>query len=290
MSAGTQRDSVADRLTDVGYWNDNCTRTDQKLGFRQRICRALLGDQGTNFFRSGGYFQQLIVQFIDDHLNRGVEKPKAVELGSAPGRRLVFWRDRLDVEPYGVEYAKDGAETNQHVFRDAGIDVDNVIHADIFDGDFQSQYQGTFDLVSSFGLIEHFAEASEVIEEHVNLLKPGGLLVIGIPNLRGLNYWLTSFFHPEVLPLHNLQLMKRTTFQDAFQSFPLDAIYSGYMGLFSIRLQNTKSSSWKRKIIQIVETLEAPFELIQWALLPRRLPTIPWLSPYLAFIGRKCSQ
>jgi 2-polyprenyl-3-methyl-5-hydroxy-6-metoxy-1,4-benzoquinol methylase len=41
----------------------------------------------------------------------------------------------------------------------------------------------------SWGLIEHFTDTESVISAHVNLLKPGGILIVSIPNLRGFNRW-----------------------------------------------------------------------------------------------------
>ena len=48
--------------------------------------------------------------------------------------------------------------------------------------EFQERHTEMFDLVCSFQVLEHISQVNSFIEAQINLLKPGGLLVIGVPN------------------------------------------------------------------------------------------------------------
>jgi 2-polyprenyl-3-methyl-5-hydroxy-6-metoxy-1,4-benzoquinol methylase len=41
--------------------------------------------------------------------------------------------------------------------------------------------------VISFGFIEHFDNPENVIQKHLDLLKPGGILIVGVPNFTGIH-------------------------------------------------------------------------------------------------------
>ncbi len=63
---------------------------------------------------------------------------------------------------------------------------------------------GSFDVVYSAGVIEHFEDPSRIVRIHAELLKPGGLALITVPNLRGIYGRLAS---EETLAIHNLDIM-----------------------------------------------------------------------------------
>ena len=47
-----------------------------------------------------------------------------------------------------------------------------------------------FHIVYSLGFIEHFKELNIVVKKHTELLKPGGILLLGVPNLGGIYSFL----------------------------------------------------------------------------------------------------
>ena len=49
-----------------------------------------------------------------------------------------------------------------------------------------------FDLVCSFGFVEHFEQWQQVVKKHVALLNMGGYMIITAPNFRGA---FQNFFH-----------------------------------------------------------------------------------------------
>jgi SAM-dependent methyltransferase len=63
------------------------------------------------------------------------------------------------------------------------------------------------------GVIEHFDDPSLLIEAHLRLAKPGGLVVIAIPNYSGKHLTLQSIFDSENLKIHNLNLMSKVALE-----------------------------------------------------------------------------
>lgn len=64
-----------------------------------------------------------------------------------------------------------------------------------------------FDVVYSLGVIEHYENPRPLIDAHLRLTKPGGLVLIAIPNYTGIHRRLQSYFDPNNLDIHNLELM-----------------------------------------------------------------------------------
>src|SRR5262249_24507945 len=123
------------------------------------------------------YWNHLLKKHLPD-----VRGARFLEVGSAPGTTLVKHNQMLGCVPFGVEYSEPGVEANRQVFRAHGLDPNNVILSDFFAEDFQAQYRESFDVVYSAGFIEHFTDVGHVVNNHINLLKRGGYLIVGIPN------------------------------------------------------------------------------------------------------------
>ena len=235
-------------LSQVDYWDGNYSRRAKAPFSKLNIARWVLGKRAVDFLRRGGLREESLADLLEHlGLHKGSGK-RLLELGSAPGRRLVAWAQRFGFEPFGVEYTPHGAQLNRETFRRAGIDAQQVFEADLFSSSFQAQHAQSFDWVCSFGLIEHFSDPVEAIAKHVSLIRPEGYLMISIPNLTGLNLRLCRFFHPEVISIHNLAIMQRESFQELFSSFDLEPLFCDYLGLFTLGLQNAKANSQNAKV------------------------------------------
>jgi len=52
-----------------------------------------------------------------------------------------------------------------------------------------------FDIVASFGFIEHFTNWVEILESHISLLNNNGYLIVEVPNFIGpFQHWLHAKF------------------------------------------------------------------------------------------------
>jgi SAM-dependent methyltransferase len=157
---------------------------------------------------------------------------KALEIGSAPGRISVeLWR-RLNLEPWGVEYTKSGVAAQKMIYRKWGLDERLVMEADLFDDAWRSQHGEAYDLVASYGFIEHFDNPQEILRMHLELLRPGGLLVVTVPNLHETTWYgrLVRRFNPAIYAIHNTQTCTTSTLREMAQVFHLQLLHCGTLG------------------------------------------------------------
>ena len=97
---------------------------------------------------------------------------------------MFFFNKELNYKIDGVEYLDIACRKTEENFRLNEIEKFHLFQHDFFSFNTKEKY----DLVSSFGFIEHFDNTEEVFAKHCDLVNDNGYLVIGLPNLRGINH------------------------------------------------------------------------------------------------------
>jgi SAM-dependent methyltransferase len=133
-----------------------------------------------------------------------------LEIGCAPGRWLVWYGERFGAEVVGLERSTKGAVMTRANLEAAGLDG-AVVEGDFFDAALDVP---AADLVVSFGFIEHFDDLWAAFERHLDFVKPGGRLVIGVPNFRGLTGLFQRWGDPEFLAMHNREAMRPQLYEE----------------------------------------------------------------------------
>jgi SAM-dependent methyltransferase len=128
-----------------------------------------------------------------------------LELGSAPGLWLSWLHLKRNAKITGIDYSTKGIKSQESLFMRLGIDGECRCE-DILSTTLK---ESQFDVVYSLGLIEHYENPRPLIDAHLRLTKPGGLVLIAIPNYTGIHRRLQSYFDPKNLDIHNLELMNR---------------------------------------------------------------------------------
>jgi len=72
-----------------------------------------------------------------------------LEIGCAPGGYLIEAWKKLKLIPVGVDYTKSGVKLTEKNLKIAKIPRFKIMHSDIFDTEFQSNYKEKFDVVFS---------------------------------------------------------------------------------------------------------------------------------------------
>jgi SAM-dependent methyltransferase len=99
----------------------------------------------------------------------------------------------------------------------------------MFDADLDIPPQ---DAVYSLGLIEHFDDPTAVARAHARLVKPGGILIIGAPNLMGLSRWLHARLSPSVLESHHWPATDPAGWTAFERDLGLELLFKEYIGGF----------------------------------------------------------
>ncbi len=211
-----------------------------------------------------------------------------IEIGSAPGRELITVHRKFGYVPYGVEYTENGVKANRNLFLIHGIDPENVIHADFFDRGFQEAYCERFDVVMSHGFIEHFTDLNGVIAGHVNLLKPGGLLLITIPNLRGFNWPVSRFFSKRPLKAHNQAIIKKKKLLFYCDREELAVLRCKYIGTLNFGITCERDDNTpKQFLMDLLKKLQRVIDITLYTFFRRGCIETPFFSPKLLIICRK---
>lgn len=214
------------------------------------------------------------------------KEKKVLEVGSAPGTNLLQFYEQFGYIPFGIEYTKTGASINRNLFKANGISSENVIEDDFFSENIK-KYNTMFDVVSSFGFVEHFDDVNSVINKHLQLLKKDGILIIVIPNLRGFYYYWTKFFNPVVLTHHNLKIMEKGTFKTLFERDDLEEYYCDYFGVFHYGLMTNNKSKLGNVIISIMYRIQLGLNKVFRVLFKKKGFESKMFSPFLVYIGKK---
>lgn len=204
-----------------------------------------------------------------------------LELGCAPGQYTAALAEGTLWKISGIDYSDDA-----ELFRDSLAIVGKeatLYHMDMFEKRLDVQ----FDVVTSIGLVEHFRATmlDEVFELHDTYLRPGGYVVIMVPNFTGFNYLWHYIFDMPDLDRHNIDVMQPVVF-NWFRDRGYRVVFNDYVGV--MRLWG--NSGWTRYWLVGKVVAGMAVGLSKLALLLDkvgiRFSGRTW-SPTLLFIGQK---
>lgn len=173
-----------------------------------------------------------------------------LEVGAFPGTYLWYFYKYFNYFPFGVEYVKSCAERSQNFLDDSDVPA-KVIHADFFDLEKEKYTDGGagWDVVASFGFVEHFDDTENVVNRHLQLAKSGGYVVISIPNHAGINGWIMKLFDKEKWKQHNCMGLEKLN--EAIQNLEVKQIL--FMGCLG------KIGFWNAGVYPVLRKKFGPF-------------------------------
>jgi len=202
----------------------------------------------------------------------------AIELGGFPGYYAVFLKKFFKLDVTLLDYFIHQPITND-LLSTNGLQPDDirVVETDLF----KYTPEGSYDLVLSCGLIEHFLDTADIIKRHIAFVKPGGTLFITLPNFRSINGWFQKQFDPENYKIHNIACMDNELLASICRQEGLTVLKSAYYGYFSIWLEDEKNKP------VLVRMLKKGLWIIG-KVLTRLIPfNSRQLSPYIILEARK---
>ncbi len=215
--------TIETRLTDETYWNE---------GYKD----AVFGEA-----TSGG-----LVDLLNKYLDN-VENKSCIEIGSFPGAYLpVIGKKGYILN--GIDFNPRNEKDLPEWLSGMGLKTGKFWAGDFFE--FIKEEKTTYDLVCSFGFIEHFENYLEVIAAHLKLLKPGGKIIITTPNFRGwMQYLPHKLFDNENLGKHNLKSMNPVAWKMLMEQNGLEVQFSGYFGKYNFWVDTAKHRSGLSKLL-----------------------------------------
>lgn len=218
-------------------------------------------------------FHQLFKQVINkDNIKT------AVELGGFPGYYAIFLKKYFGLDTTLFDFfvhepvLNEVLTANQLTRQDIG-----VIEGDLFNYQPEQQY----DLVLSCGLIEHFNDTKDIIARHLTFLKPGGTLLITLPNFTGANGWVQRKFDPDNYSKHNISSMNPKLLAQVSRELGLKDVQSFHYGRFSVWLEN--KAQQRTAVKALVKAIWVAGKLLT-KIIPVESKN---LSPYIVLIAKK---
>ena len=205
-----------------------------------------------------------------------------LEIGCVPGSYLAYISKTFGYKAEGIDYLKNTKKIVSKTLRNNNITKFSIYQADFLEWIPQKKY----DLVCSFGFIEHFKGAAStiVIQKHIDILKPGGMLILEVPNFTYLQYLIHWFLDRDRLQEHNLKTMNLLYYKMISKLYDLKILHLGYYGGFFRFWGLCKNANIiQRKIFHVLKSLEQRSNKIPWL---KRINN-RFLSPFIVFIAQK---
>lgn len=192
-----------------------------------------------------------------------------LEIGFAPGKLLAYVAKTLGAQVSGVDYSENGIAFARRLFAVLGLQADFRCE-DIFATTFKP---GSFDLVYSVGVIEHFNDPRNIVRCHVELLRPGGTALILIPDYSGIYGRLQRYFDPQILDLHNLRIMSPEAVLELAPNDLVEHVEAFRSGRLNSGLV-TFERKWPPRLVRLLHALSNAVALVQPFDIPSLCPII----------------
>lgn len=175
----------ANKVTTETYWDS--------------VWRAFSGSEelleSHYYYGRHGIFTKLISQKLGDIRDQSV-----LELGGGGlNFRLLVMAKWLGAKVTALDYSTEGLEVLRRLFAANGCEG-TFIQQDISDWQPEQKY----DLVTHWGVAEHFLDPRQILEKSVISLKPGGKVLFSMPNMTAVGAALWRKWAPDNWSKHVL--------------------------------------------------------------------------------------
>jgi 2-polyprenyl-3-methyl-5-hydroxy-6-metoxy-1,4-benzoquinol methylase len=195
----------------------------------------------------------------------------AIEIGCGSGNYMIYINKEFGYRVDGLDYSD-----NMDYVR-ANLSYNGVHDSQLFNANFfEFVPPKKYDLVLSGGFAEHFDDYESVISRHAEWARPGGLVVVIVPNLTHIHKLLCGLFAPEVLRVHRFPLMRKSVMHQTLEKAGLHVLHCEYHKTF-------------RPTYKVPKSIALFFRIVQKLLRVSRLDDFGnrFGSPYLISVSRK---
>ena len=186
-----------------------------------------------------------------------VNNSSCLEIGCYPGKFLAVFGER-GYTLNGIDLFNGTESLLIKWFKKKGYKIGSFYKSDFLEFNSDNSY----DIVSSFGFIEHFKDWETVLRKHIELTKIGGKIMIEVPNLKSpLYYFFYKIFEPNILKNHELDVMDLKKIKDFLKKENCEIKSAKYIGHFYFRFV-TEDNKITRFITRLINLLRPVFCLL----------------------------
>lgn len=218
---------------------------------------------------------------------RDTRNMSLLEIGCARSAWLPYFHKQFGASVSGLDYSERGCEQERHLLALAGV-AGEVVCSDLFDA--PTAFRQRFDVVVTFGVVEHFEDTARCIAALSEYLKPGGIVITEVPNMGGMIGTLQKALNRPVYDIH--VLLTPDTLREAHLKAGLTPTRSEYFLSTNFGVINLNGLDGALAITQLKKiTLLAlrAASMAAWLLedLGLPFPTSALLSPYVICVAEK---
>lgn len=204
-----------------------------------------------------------------------------LEIGCANSIWPIYFHKYFEAKVYGLDYSEVGCEKSRALLEHYNI-PGKIYCADLFKP--PAELLQKFDLVVSFGVVEHFENTAECLKSCAALVKPGGYLLTLIPNIPSVIGFIQKYVDRDVYDVH-MPLTKKK-FKKAHEQANLSLKEYDYFMSINLSVVNSGSFSSNSFNKYLRHGLSA-ISKICWILegYGLRIPKNRFTSPYIAAVS-----
>lgn len=225
------------------------------------------------------FCDRLILEKIKEYYRAG----SLLEIGAGSSDWLISLAQELKpTSCVGLDYSEAGCRALSEMTRAVKVNLD-VVLGDVFSP--PDHLLGQFEFVVSFGVVEHFSELPDVLDAAGRFLSHDGVLFTLIPNMAGVNGFLTKAWNREVYDMHVPHDLE--SFAEGHRDAGLEVIWGGYLGSTNFSVLSscfTRKKGVRYWCYKQLTRISKGVWYIESKL--KRFPAIKLFSPYIVVVSR----
>ncbi len=261
--------------TDKKYWNN--VWITNKLPKSITISKSIF--QSPVSYRFHQLYKKYLLQF------KSPEK-KLLEVGCGSSAWLPYFAQTFGFKIYGLDYTKLGCHMSEEILKRDGVQG-TIFCEDMFNP--PNSLLEAFDVVYSRGLVEHFTSTTQPLTACSAFLKPGGLIITVVPNLKGSIGFFMKYLAKDIYDVH-IKLDPKSLAK-AHKDSGFSVMDCGYLLSISYGVLNfgNNKPSMQRFLYKIIHKSLCVFSRLVWLIefFCGELPKTRSFSPYIYCIAQK---
>lgn len=223
------------------------------------------------------YSHKIIASLIKRFVS--LDAKRFLEIGGCPGRWADFFYTNFKMTSDSMDYDENNIEIIKKNYKLIGIKGEAFL-GDITDFKFNTDKK--YDVVLSDGLFEHFVDSRGVFENHLKYLNTGGILIIGVPNIK--KTWIYNYFARfDSEGYGGYRHVEKDELLSYAREYGLEILYCDYVGVFNIGVAYTKELGFFLEKMCVAVSLLSSFILDLFKIKKETR----FFSPYIYLIAKK---
>jgi len=211
---------------------------------------------------------------------------KLLEIGCARSQWLPYFAKEFGFIVSGVDYSEIGCVKAREILSHAGVSGE-VVNVDFFNP--PGHMLHAYDVVVSFGVVEHFENTFECINACAKYLDRGGLMITVIPNLVGLMGLLQKKLNKPIYDKHeplDINMLKEAHHRAGLTALMCDYFLSTNFGVLNMDGLNKMQTATRIKMFFCRSLSLASMMVWQIEEVIGSMPSSKVMSPYMICRGK----